>query len=69
MVSRITRPDGWAVLNADDPRVYATRTAIRARPWVFSRDPDSPAIRETLSDGGRATTVIDGWLIGADPRR
>ena len=62
VVSRITRPDGWAVLNADDPRVYATRPAIRARPWVFSRDPDSPAIRETLSDGGRATTVIDGWL-------
>jgi cyanophycin synthetase len=50
------------VLNADDPRVYATRTSIKAKPWVFSRDPDSPAIRETLSSGGRATTVIDGWL-------
>ena len=62
VVSRITKPDGWAVLNADDPRVLATRTAIRARPWVFSRDPDSPALREVLSDGGRATTVIDGWL-------
>ena len=69
VVSRITRPDGWAVLNADDPRVYATRTAIRARPWVFSRDPDSPAIRETLSAGGRATTLIDGWLTVLDPRR
>jgi len=38
---------------------------------VFSRDPDSPAIRETLNDGGRATTVIDGWVCvlrpGADP--
>ncbi|MEP7091470.1 MAG: cyanophycin synthetase, partial [Nocardioidaceae bacterium] len=62
IVSRITRPDGWAVLNGDDPRVYATRAVVRARPWVFSRDPDSPAIRETLSAGGRATTVIDGWL-------
>jgi cyanophycin synthetase len=62
VVPRITKPSGWAVLNADDPRVYATRTSIKARPWVFSRDPDSPAIRETLSDGGRATTVIDGWI-------
>ena len=62
VVSRITRPDGWAVLNGDDPRVFATRASIRARPWVFSRDPDSPAIRETLTSGGRATTVIDGWL-------
>jgi cyanophycin synthetase len=62
VVSRITKPSGWAVLNADDPRVYATRTGVKARPWVFSRDPDSPAIRETLSEGGRATTVIDGWI-------
>jgi cyanophycin synthetase len=62
VVCRITRPDGWVVLNADDPRVLATRSNIRARPWVFSRDPDSPALREVLSEGGRATTVIDGWL-------
>jgi cyanophycin synthetase len=62
VVCRITRSDGWAVLNGDDPRVYATRAAIRARPWVFSRDPDSPSVRETLTDGGRATTLIDGWV-------
>ncbi len=63
VVPHITRKGGWAVLNADDPRVYAMRTTTKAQPWVFSRDPDSPAIRETLSHGGgRATTVIDGWV-------
>jgi len=62
VVCRITKPSGWVVLNGDDPRVYATHTSIKARAWVFSRDPDSPAIRETLSNGGWATTVIDGWL-------
>jgi len=62
VVPRITRRDGWAVLNGDDPRVLAMRSVIKARPWVFSRDPDSPAVREVLSAGGRATTVIDGWL-------
>jgi cyanophycin synthetase len=62
VVPRITRPTGWAVLNGDDPRVFAMRTTISARPWVFSRDPDSPSIREVLSHGGRATTVIDGWV-------
>ena len=71
VVCRITRADGWVVLNADDPRVLATRNVIRARPWVFSRDPDSPALREVLADGGRATTVIDGWVSvlegGTDP--
>jgi cyanophycin synthetase len=62
VVPRITRRRGWAVLNGDDPRAYAMRHVIKARPWVFSRDPQSPAIRETLDVGGRATTVIDGWV-------
>ena len=69
VVPRITRKEGWAVLNADDPRVYAMRGVVQAQPWVFSRDPDSPAIRETLSDGGRATTVIDGWVCVLKPGR
>jgi cyanophycin synthetase len=62
VVPHITRRSGWAVLNADDPRVFAMRQVIRAQPWVFSRDPDSPAVREVLNHGGRATTVIDGWV-------
>lgn len=71
VVPRITRKDGWAVLNGDDPRVLAMRSVVAAQPWIFSRDPDSPAVREGLTDGGRATTVIDGWITvlspGADP--
>lgn len=71
VVPRITRKGGWAVLNADDPRVYAMRTAIRAKPWVFSRDVDAPGVRDTLSERGRATVVIDGWVsvlrANADP--
>jgi cyanophycin synthetase len=71
VVPRITRRRGWAVLNGDDPRVYAMRHVVKAHPWVFSRDPQSPAMRETLDAGGRATTVIDGWVsvlrAGADP--
>ncbi|MDP3890179.1 Mur ligase family protein [Nocardioides sp.] len=71
VVPRITRSGGWPVLNADDPRVLAMRPTIVAQPWLFSRDPDSPAVREALSTGGRATTVIDGWICvltpGSDP--
>ncbi|WP_245644421.1 Mur ligase family protein [Nocardioides jensenii] len=67
VVPQITRPDGWAVLNGDDPRVLAMRQVIKAKPWVFSRDPDSPAIREALNAGGRATTVIDGWVAVIEP--
>jgi cyanophycin synthetase len=71
VVPRITRKDGWAVLNGDDPRVLAMRSVIKASTWVFSRDSDSPSLREVLNDGGRATTVLDGWISvlrpGADP--
>jgi cyanophycin synthetase len=69
VVTRITRPDGWCVLNGDDPRVFAMRSGTKAQPWVFSRFPDSPAIREVLSAGGRATTVIDGWISVLAPGR
>ena len=62
VVPHITRKTGWAVLNADDPRTYNMRLTTPARPWIFTRDPDSPAIREVLGGGGRATTVIDGWI-------
>ncbi|WP_341927232.1 Mur ligase family protein [Nocardioides psychrotolerans] len=68
VVPRITRKSGWAVLNGDDPRVYDMRNIIKAKPWVFSRDADSPAIRETLTAGGRATTVIDGWVSVLTPQ-
>jgi len=68
VVPRITRATGWAVLNADDPRALAMSGTTRARVWAFSRDPESPALRRTLSTGGRATTVIDGWFRCSSPR-
>ncbi|MFN8232046.1 MAG: Mur ligase family protein [Actinomycetota bacterium] len=65
IVTRITRPQGWDVLNADDPRVLAMRRHATGRPWVCSLHPDHPTLREVLADGGRAMTVLDGrisWL-------
>jgi cyanophycin synthetase len=63
IVTKITKPTGWVVLNGDDPRVWAMRAGIRARPWVFSLDPDSPAIRESFNLGGRAVTLLDGDVV------
>jgi cyanophycin synthetase len=62
VVTRITRTQGWDVLNADDPRVLAMRRHATGRPWLFSLDPNHPAIREALADGGRGMTVLDGHL-------
>jgi len=61
-ITKITRPDGWAVLNADDPRVLSMRRGATGRPWLCSRDPDNPAIRDVLGEGGRATVPLDGWM-------
>jgi cyanophycin synthetase len=71
IVTKVTRPDGWVVLNGDDPRVWAMAAGFRARTWAFSLDPDSPALRQSLSRGGRGTTVMDGDIVtltpGGDP--
>lgn len=62
-ITRISRPDGWVVLNADDPRVLAMRRTATGRPWLFSLDPQNPALREALADRGRAITVLDGTIV------
>ncbi len=71
VITRITRPQGWCVVNADDPRTFAMRLGTRAQVWVFTRDPDSPSARAVLDEGGRVSTVLDGWVCvlrgGADP--
>ncbi|MDH5312671.1 MAG: Mur ligase family protein [Actinomycetota bacterium] len=61
-VTTITRADGWHVLNADDPRVLAMRRRAGGRPFMCSLDPHHPALRDALSDGGRALTVLDGSI-------
>ena len=73
IVTKVTKPRGWAVLNGEDPRVWAMRSGTRARPWVFSLRADAPAVREALDAGGRAITVLDGDVTvlenGQDPDR
>jgi len=72
-VVRITRRGGWAVLNADDPRVWAMRRETRAGWYAFSMEADSPGVREALARGGRAAVLRDGVVTllraGGRPRR
>ena len=65
-ITRITRPAGWAVLNADDPRVLSMRRVATGRPWLFSLDPVHPALRDALAERGRAMTVLDGMIVWLD---
>jgi len=66
-ITHITRREGWDVLNADDPRVLSMRRGARGRPWLFSLDPDHPALRSALDEGGRGTTAIDGAMTVLTP--
>ena len=63
VVVRITKANGWTVLNADDPLVREMRMVSRARPWFYSPDPENPYLDEALEAGGRAITVVDGQLV------
>jgi cyanophycin synthetase len=71
VITKITKPGGWCVLNADDPRTLAMRLGTKAQIWVFTREPNSPGGRTVLSGGGRMTTLLGGWVCvlapGADP--
>src|SRR5438105_1053018 len=68
-ITRITKPDGWDVLNADDARVLGMRRQAAGRPWLFSLDPDHPALRQALAEGGRAISILDRGLIVMTSRR
>ncbi|MDQ3881208.1 MAG: Mur ligase family protein [Chloroflexota bacterium] len=66
---RLTRRDGWAVLNADDARVWEMRREARARVYAFSLDQASPHADATLERGGRAAVLDDEWLVLRAPGR
>ena len=70
IVARITKPDGWVILNADDRYVSAIAGKVRANVAYFSLDGDrSPVIKRHLRAGGRAYLIRDGHLGEADGRR
>ena len=62
-VVRITKRDGCAVLNADDPRVWAMRRSTRATPYAFSVEGRTEHIDDLLDSGGRAAILDDGWIV------
>jgi cyanophycin synthetase len=68
-IVRITRRDGWAVLNADDARVWRMRRETRAGWYAFSLDAASPAVDSALDHGGRAAVLSEGWLVLLRPGR
>ncbi|WP_043527207.1 cyanophycin synthetase [Litchfieldella xinjiangensis] len=57
------REQGTAVLNADDPRVLASKEWARGDVIYFTLDPDAEPVREHVQSHGVAFTVQDGRIV------
>jgi cyanophycin synthetase len=63
-VARVTKPDGWAVLNADDSLVARIARRVRSQVAMFSLVPGgSAAVRRNMAAGGRGYALSDGWVV------
>ncbi len=69
VVPAVTKETGFAVLNAEDPRVLAMRENIVARPFLVTRQSEHPEVERHVAQNGWALWVRDGQVIwGHDGR-
>ena len=64
-VARVTRPSGYAVLNADDARVRGLAGSLHASPFWVTREAAQPVVLAHVAAGGRALLVRDGTIVEA----
>ncbi len=62
VVVETVQPNGYAVLNADDPLVVAMAERVRAQIAYFSMNADNPLVRAHTQQGGLAAIYENGYL-------
>ncbi|NEQ30966.1 MAG: cyanophycin synthetase [Leptolyngbya sp. SIO4C5] len=62
VVVEAARPNGYAVLNADDPLVAAMARRVKAQVAYFSMNPDNELIQAHTQQGGLAAVYENGYL-------
>lgn len=62
VVAEAVRPGGYAILNADDPRVAAMAKKVSCKVAYFSMNPDNPIIVEHARRNGMAAIYESGYL-------
>jgi len=66
-ICRITRPEGWVALNADDPLVAAVARRVRGQVAFFTLgDRGSRVVQRHRAAGGRAYLVRRGVVVEAN---
>ena len=62
-VTEAVKSTGFAVFNADDPRVLSCMEKTKARPVLFSKDSKNPALKPNIEKGNLNVTIKDGTII------
>ncbi|MGF1540663.1 MAG: cyanophycin synthetase [Pleurocapsa sp.] len=62
VVAETVKPDGYAILNADDPLVAAMAEKVKCKVAYFSLNPDNPIIIEHARRNGLAAVYENGYL-------
>jgi cyanophycin synthetase len=62
VLAESVRPEGYAVLNADDPRVYGLKDRLHCRIALYAMDAANPAVRQHVLNGGIAAVYENGFL-------
>ena len=62
IVAETVKPDGYAILNADDPLVAAMAKRVNCKVAYFSMNPDNPIIIDHCRRNGLAAVYEDGYL-------
>ncbi|PSM49183.1 cyanophycin synthetase [Chroococcidiopsis sp. CCALA 051] len=62
VVAEAVQPNGYAVLNADDPLTAQMRDRVKSKLAWFSMSPDNPLIQEHTQQGGLAAVYENGYL-------
>jgi len=63
IIADTVKPDGYAVLNADDPLVLRMKENLKCKCILFSLDPMNPALASHIEAGGTAITVNPEGMI------
>ena len=63
VVAEATLPQGYAVLNADDPLVSAMAKRTRAQVAYFSMNPQNELVQSHIRQGGLAAIYENGYLL------
>ena len=63
LVAENVRPEGYAVLNADDANVLAMKEGLACGIALFSMDPGNARVHEHCAQGGTAAVYEDGSVV------